>query len=162
MPQRNEKNRKHHRNDRNKINKNKKKPIPDSKEKLKCCKHCRRSHIKQRIKCPASGKVCNACNRPSHFAELCKSAPSRNCRPRNGVNLVVPEYLSKEELLSVALDTTEGIRCTKGAFQKRKCSRPWKSQEKVSKCKLTRVLRVMFCLRRLYRQEKTLLSPTVL
>ena len=66
------------------LNKNqqesKKQPIPDSREMLKCCKHYGRSHIKQRIKCPAFGKVCNACNRQNHFAEMCKSAPGRNSR----------------------------------------------------------------------------------
>lgn len=39
---------------------------------------------------------------------MCKSAPSRNSRPRNGVNLVDPDYSTEEELLSVAFDTTEG------------------------------------------------------
>ena len=44
-----------------------KQPVPEPKEDLlKCCKHCGRSHIKQRFKCPAFGKVCSACNKPNH------------------------------------------------------------------------------------------------
>ena len=89
-------------------NKNPKQPIPDSKEMLKCCKHCGKSHIKQRTKCPAFGKICSACKKPNHFAEMSKSSPGRNSLPRNGVNLVDPDYSSEEELLSVAFDTTEG------------------------------------------------------
>ena len=66
-----------------------KQPVPEPKEDLlKCCKHCGRSHIKQRFKCPAFGKVCSACNKPNHFAKMCKSAPGRNSRPRNGVNMI--------------------------------------------------------------------------
>ena len=90
-------------------NKNPKQPIPDSKELLKCCKHCGKSHIKQCTKCPAFGKICSACKKPNHFAEMCKSSPGRNSLPRNGVNLVDPDYSSQEELLSVVFDTTEGL-----------------------------------------------------
>ena len=83
--------------------------VPEPKEDvLKCCKHCGRSHIKQRFKCPAFGKVCSACNKPNHFAEMCKSAPGRNSRPRNGVNMIDADSSSEEELLSVTFDSTEG------------------------------------------------------
>ena len=86
-----------------------KQPVPEPKEDLlKCCKHCGRSHIKQRFKCPAFGKVCSACNKPNHFAEMCKSAPGRNSRPRNGVNMIDADFSSKEKLLSVTFDLTEG------------------------------------------------------
>ena len=86
-----------------------KQPVPEPKEDLlKCCKHCGRSHIKQRFKCPAFGKVCSACNKPNHFAEMCKSAPGRNSRPRNGVNMIDADSSSEEELLSVTFDSTEG------------------------------------------------------
>ena len=86
-----------------------KKPVPEPKEDLlKCCKHCGRSHIKQRFKCPAFGKVCSACNKPNHFAEMCKSTPHRNSRARNGVNMIEADSSSEEELLSVTFDLTEG------------------------------------------------------
>ena len=85
-----------------------KQPVPEPKEDLlKCCKHCG-SHIKQRFKCPAFGKVCSACNKPNHFAEMCKSAPGRNSRPHNGVNMIDADFSSEEELLSVTFDLTEG------------------------------------------------------
>ncbi|XP_068752825.1 uncharacterized protein [Montipora capricornis] len=84
-------------------------PVPEPKEDvLKCCKHCGRSHIKQRYKCPAFFKVCSACNKPNHFAEMCKSAPDRNSRTRSGVNMIDADSSSKEELLSVTFDLTEG------------------------------------------------------
>ena len=86
-----------------------KQPVPEPKEDLlKCCKHCGRSHIKQRFQCPAFGKVCSACNKPNHFAEVCKSAPGRNSRPRNGVNMIDADSSSEEELLSITFDSTEG------------------------------------------------------
>ena len=48
-----------------------KQPLPEPKEDLlKRCKHCGRSHVKQRTKCPAFGKLCSACNKPNHFAEM--------------------------------------------------------------------------------------------
>ena len=86
-----------------------KQPVSEPKEDvLKCCKHCGRSHIKLRFKCPAFGKVCSACNKPNHFAAMCKSAPGRNSRPRNGVNMINADSSSEEELLSVTFDSTEG------------------------------------------------------
>ena len=84
-----------------------KQPVPEpKKDLLKCCKHCGTSHIKQRLKCPAFGKVCSACNKPNHFAEMCKSAPGS--RPRNGVNMIDADSSSEEELLSVTFDSTGG------------------------------------------------------
>ena len=86
-----------------------KQPISGPKEDfLKCCKHCGRSYIKLRFKCPAFDKVCSACNKPNHFAEMCKSAPGRNSRPRNGVNMINADSSSEEELLSVTFDSTGG------------------------------------------------------
>ena len=73
---------------------------------LKCCKHCGRSHIKQRTKCLE--KVCRNRNRPNHFAEMCRSTPGRTSRLRNGVNMVDPDYSSEEELLSVTFVSTKG------------------------------------------------------
>jgi len=56
-----------------------KQPLPEPKEDLlKPCKHCRRSHVKQRTKCPAFGKLCSACNKPNHFAEMCRSTSGKN------------------------------------------------------------------------------------
>ena len=64
-----------------------KQPLPEPKEELlKRCKRCRRRHVKQRTKCPAFGKLCSACNKPNHFAEMCRSTSGKNGRPRNGVN----------------------------------------------------------------------------
>ena len=88
-------------------NNNPKQPVPESKEMLKCYKHCGR-RIKQRTKCPAFGMVCRTCNRPNHFAEMCRSTPGRTSRPRNGVNMVDPDYSSEEELQSVTFVSTEG------------------------------------------------------
>ena len=85
-----------------------KQPLPEPKEDLlKCCKHCG-SHVKQRTKCPAFGKLCSACNKPNHFAEMCRSTSGKNSRPRNGVNMVNSEDSSEEELLSVSFDSYEG------------------------------------------------------
>ena len=42
---------------------------------------------------------------------MCKSAPGRNSLPRNGVNLVDPDYSSEEELLSVAFEEQQEIQC---------------------------------------------------
>ena len=39
---------------------------------------------------------------------MCKSAPGRNSRPRNGVNMIYADTSSEEELLSVTFDLTEG------------------------------------------------------
>ena len=39
---------------------------------------------------------------------MCKSAPGRNSRPRNGVNMINADSSSEEELLSVTFDSTEG------------------------------------------------------
>ncbi|XP_015760049.1 PREDICTED: uncharacterized protein K02A2.6-like [Acropora digitifera] len=39
---------------------------------------------------------------------MCKSAPGRNSRPRNGVNMINADSSYKEELLSVTFDSTEG------------------------------------------------------
>ena len=39
---------------------------------------------------------------------MCKSAPSRNSRPRNGVNMIDADSSSEEEFLSVTFDSTEG------------------------------------------------------
>ena len=75
---------------------------------LKCCKQYGRSHIKQRTKFHAFGKVRRTCNRPNHFAEMCRSTPGRTSRLRNGVNMVDPDYSSEEELLSVTFVSTEG------------------------------------------------------
>jgi len=36
------------------------------------CRNCGRSHGKYR--CPAKGKTCNKCNKPNHFASVCRSA----------------------------------------------------------------------------------------
>ena len=86
-----------------------KQPLPEPKEDLlKHCKHCGRSHVKQRTKCPAFGKLCSACNKPNHFAEMCRSTSGKNSRPRNGVNMVNSEDSSEEELLSVSFDSYEG------------------------------------------------------
>ena len=85
-----------------------KQPLPEPKEDLlKRCKHCGRSHVKQRTKCPAFGKLCSACNKPNHFAEMCRSTSSKNSRQRNGVNMVNSEDSSEEELLSVSFDSYE-------------------------------------------------------
>ena len=86
-----------------------KQPLPETKEDLlKRCKDCGRSHVKQRTKCPAFGKLCSACNKPNHFAEMCRSTSGKNSRPRNGVNMVNSEDSSEEELLSVSFDSYEG------------------------------------------------------
>ena len=78
-----------------------KQPLPEpKKDLLKRCKHCGRSHVKQRAKCPAFGKLCSACNKPNHFAEMCRSTSGKNSPPRNGVNMVNSEDSSEEELLS--------------------------------------------------------------
>ena len=39
---------------------------------------------------------------------MCKSAPGRKSRPRNGVNMINADSSSEEELLSVTFDSTEG------------------------------------------------------
>ena len=46
--------------------------------------------------------------KPNHFAEMCKSAPGRRGRSRNGVNMVDPDHSSEELLLSVTLGLSEG------------------------------------------------------
>lgn len=68
--------------------------------KLKCCKHCGHSHIKQRIKCPAFGKMWVTCGKPNHFAEICRISRQKDCS-WNGINVVHPDH-SSEELLSVS------------------------------------------------------------
>ena len=40
------------------------------------CGNCGRSHEKGR--CPAYGKLCNRCNKPNHFAIVCRSGRSEN------------------------------------------------------------------------------------
>ena len=83
-----------------------KQPKPENKEMFKCCEHCGRSHIKQRIQCPAFGKTCAACGKPNHFAEMCRISGRKDCS-RNGINVVDPDDSSSEELLSVSFDRTE-------------------------------------------------------
>ena len=39
---------------------------------------------------------------------MCKSAPGKNSRPRNGVNMIDADSSSEEELLSITFDSTEG------------------------------------------------------
>lgn len=143
-----------------------KQPLPEPKEDLlKRCKHCGRSHVKQRTKCPAFGKLCSACNKPNHIAEMCRRTSGKNSRPRNGVNKVNSEDSSEEELLSVSFDSYEGnvhMRSTKTTFLRRKSLRQWKSQVQVSECILTRVLHVMSYLRNMCPTEHSLLRLTVL
>ena len=82
-----------------------KQPLPEPKEDLlKRCKHCGRSHVEQRT----NGKLSSACNKPNHFAEMCRSTSGKNSRPRNGVNMVNSEDSSEEELLSVSFASYEG------------------------------------------------------
>ena len=72
-----------------------KQPLPEPKDLVKRCKHCRRSHVKQRTKCPAFGKLCSACNKPNHFAEMVKMADHE-------MVLTSINSSSEEELLSVS------------------------------------------------------------
>lgn len=95
---------------------------------------------------------------------MCKSAPSRNSRPRNGVNLVDPDYSTEEELLSVAFDTTEGNvhMVHEDSLPEKKIFATMEIAGESVQMQIDKVLHVMFCLRSLCRQEQTLLSPTVL
>ena len=77
-----------------------------SKDMLKCCKHCGRSHIKQRKECPAFEKTCLACGKLNHFAEVCKSSDRKDQR-RKSVNAVDSVDSSDEESLIVSFDSQE-------------------------------------------------------
>lgn len=43
----------------------------NGKKYIKRCKFCGKTHEWNKDKCPAYGKVCEKCNRPNHFAQVC-------------------------------------------------------------------------------------------
>lgn len=42
-------------------------------DKILECKFCGRSHVRQKERCPAYGKLCNKCHQKNHFANKCRN-----------------------------------------------------------------------------------------
>ena len=43
----------------------------------KNCSRCGYNHCKQGKKCPANGQMCSACNKPNHFARVCRTTKKK-------------------------------------------------------------------------------------
>ena len=54
---------------------NEKKPLPSRGEREIRCKFCAKTHVWNKLKCPAWGKTCSNCGIQSHFTVACKTKP---------------------------------------------------------------------------------------
>ena len=56
---------------------------------------CGRTHVLDKQHCPAFGKECMKCNRPNHFAEVCKQNKQQAKHPAkvNTVDMANDEYV---------------------------------------------------------------------
>ena len=82
---------------------------------VKDCQFCGQTHEKERSKCPASGKICSACQKENHFALKCsqkkklhKTKKPRKRKPpqKHSVNKFDFDE-SEEEILSVSCSEEE-------------------------------------------------------